>query len=346
MSCRVLCTCAFAARSQATHTRTQRSEQSAMAPGRTTLLLLCFVWAVLGHSSPTVSVSPNIKPGRNLRPVIGILAQGVRTPKPNQTMYIAASYVKFLESAGARVVPIRVDQTLENYKKLFYSLNGILFPGGSANIVSSPYQKAALIFYTLAIEANDRGDYFPLWGTCLGLEELTVLTSGRLALTRTNTSGVSLPLNLTANDSRIFQSFPADLMKDLTSQPLLVHAHKWSMAMETFKTEERLNTFYKVVSTNTDGNVEFVSTMEAYDYPFYGTQWHPEKTPFVWTRPYIPHSSSAVRASFYTAAFFVDEARKNMHKFESDEAEKEALIYNYNPVYTADVSVFQQKYIF
>lgn len=116
--------------------------------------------------------------------------------------------------------------------------------------------------------------------------------------------------------------------------------------------------------------------LPAYDYPFYGTQWHPEKTPFVWTRSYIPHSPSAVMSSFYTAAFFVDEgkalycepfhpigrsspakglnlvliclhtARKNMHQFESEEAEKKALIYNYNPVYTGDVSVFQQKYFF
>lgn len=46
-------------------------------------------------------------------------------------------------------------------------------------------------------QANDRGDYFPVWGTCLGFEELTILTSGQWALTRTNTSSMSLPLNLT-----------------------------------------------------------------------------------------------------------------------------------------------------
>ncbi|XP_075872204.1 gamma-glutamyl hydrolase [Nelusetta ayraudi] len=317
-----------------------------MAPGRTTLLLLCCVAVALGRSSPSDRASPNRGPSPNLRPVIGVLAQGVIVPKPNHTMYIAASYVKFLESAGARVVPIKVDQTLEEYKRLFHSLNGILFPGGSANITSSSYQRAAQIFYTLAIEANKKGDYFPLWGTCLGFEQLVVLTSGKWALTRTNTSGVSLPLNLTTNDSRIFRSFPADLMKALTSQPLTVNAHKWSLALETFNADDRLKDFFKVVSTNTDGEVEFVSTMEAYRYPFYGTQWHPEKTPYVWTRPYIPHCGSAVRASFYTAAFFVDEARKNTHRFQSQEAEQEALIYNYSPVYTGDHSVFQQKYFF
>lgn len=45
----------------------------------------------------------------------------------------------------------------------------------------------------------------------------------------------------------------------------------------------------------------------AFDYPIYGTQWHPEKNAFEWRRPYVPHSPSAVRISFYVAQFFVNE---------------------------------------
>ena len=36
-----------------------------------------------------------------------------------------------------------------------------------------------------------------MWGTCLGLEELTFLTSGKLLLSSTNTNGVALPLVFT-----------------------------------------------------------------------------------------------------------------------------------------------------
>ncbi|XP_010765090.1 gamma-glutamyl hydrolase-like [Notothenia coriiceps] len=61
----------------------------------------------------------------NERPIIGVLAQEVLLEqKPNQTAYIAASYVKFLESAGARVVPVMINQPMEEYKKLFNSING------------------------------------------------------------------------------------------------------------------------------------------------------------------------------------------------------------------------------
>lgn len=39
-------------------------------------------------------------------------------------------------------------------------------------------------------------------------------------------------------------------------------------------------------------------------------------------------------------------ARKNLHRFESEEEESKALIYNYNPVYTGPKSAFEQMYLF
>jgi gamma-glutamyl hydrolase len=53
------------------------------------------------------------------------------------TSYIAASYVKFVESAGARVVPIKINQSQEYYKKMFYATNGLLIPGGAVSLYDS-----------------------------------------------------------------------------------------------------------------------------------------------------------------------------------------------------------------
>lgn len=47
-----------------------------------------------------------------------------------QKSFIVASYVKSMESAGARVVPIFLDRDPEYYNTLVHSVNGILFPGG------------------------------------------------------------------------------------------------------------------------------------------------------------------------------------------------------------------------
>ncbi|XP_019730977.1 gamma-glutamyl hydrolase isoform X2 [Hippocampus comes] len=288
------------------------------------------------------------KASRNDEPIIGILAQDLSTPKENQNAYIAASYVKFLEAAGARVVPIMINQTDEEYRRLFKSINGVLFPGGGASIFSSGYQRSSKIFYEMALEANRRGDYFPIWGTCLGLEQLFLLTNGVSLLTRTNTTAVSLPLKFTkeAKGSRMFQGFPPELMDALALEPLTENSHRWSLAMEAFNSSNTLTSFYKVLSTNTDGKTEFLSTVEAFDYPIYGTQWHPEKNAFEWRRPFVAHTPSGVRVTFFMAEFFVSEARKNFHRFATEDEENQALIYNFSPVKSSAKSIFEQIYYF
>ncbi|KAM8823687.1 gamma-glutamyl hydrolase [Spinachia spinachia] len=302
------------------------------------LLLFSISLTCLFYSSAT----------RNDSPVIGILAQEIHVPKPNQTAYVAASYVKFLESGGARVVPVMLHQTLQAYKRVFNSINGILLPGGRSSLISSAFQRASQIFYELAIEANNRGDYFPLWGTCLGFEQLFYLTSFKTRLSRTNTSGVTLPLSFTdeGRGSRMLKGFPAELRDAPASEPLTEHSHKFGLALSTHNANEELKRFYKVISTNTDGRTEFVSTFEAYDYPIYGTQWHPEKNAYEWRKPYVPHSPLAIRTTFFMAEFFVNEARKSFHRFRSEEEERRALIYNYSPVYTRPNGFFEQVYIF
>lgn len=48
------------------------------------------------------------------------------------------------------------------------------------------------------LQANDAGDYFPIWGTCQGFQQLTVLTANKNLLTLTDTKAVALPLSFTA----------------------------------------------------------------------------------------------------------------------------------------------------
>ncbi|XP_072542994.1 gamma-glutamyl hydrolase-like [Salminus brasiliensis] len=306
--------------------------------------VVCF-WVFLQAASSAVI---NLETHRNDRPVIGVLAQEVSAPKPGKNAYIAASYVKYLESAGARVVPVMINKSEEEYTRLFKSINGILFPGGSANISFSGYARAAGIFYRLALEAKSKGDYFPVLGTCLGFEQLALLTSEKKLRSHTNTAGVALPLDFTPEikASRMFKDFPEDLMTALANEPLTENSHQLSITTKNFRGNEKLKKFYRILSTNTDGEKEFVSTVEAYDYPIYGTQWHPEKNAFEWTRPYIPHTPSAIKTTFYMARFFVNEARKSLHNFTSQEEEQNALIYNYSPTYTGKKSVFEQIYYF
>nr|XP_057911662.1 zgc:171566 [Doryrhamphus excisus] len=290
-------------------------------------------------------------PHLNERPLIGVLAQEVLPGDHYATgsSYIAACYVKYLEGAGARVVPIRINRTEEEYAKIFSSINGLLLPGGDVDIQTSQYTRAAKIFYNLALKANNGGDYFPIWGTCQGFQQLTVLTANKNLLTLTDTKAVALQLTFTpaSESSRLFHNFPKDLMQSLAQENITANFHSWSLSLQNFSRNAKLKRFYKVLSTNTDGKKDFISTMEAYHYPFYAVQWHPEKAPYEWVdKPGMVHSTSAVQASFYTASFFVSEAMKNRHTFSSAIEEEQALIYNFAPIFRGAHAIFVQNYYF
>lgn len=282
---------------------------------------------------------------RNERPIIGVVSEKVAN---STRSYIAASYVKYLESAGARVVPVLSNSTDAQIEYLFKSLNGILFPGGGVSTADSGYANVGAEMFRLAKEANQNGDYFPLWGTCLGFELLGVLQAGSTSvLGHVDAENLTLALDFTADghSSRLFSLFSPEALKWISSEKLTLNAHTRSITMETFNSNAKLNTFFTALSTNKDRHgVEFVSSMEAKDFPFYAVQWHPEKNGFEWgITAATDHSEHAVAIMQMTADFFVEEARHSNHAFPSEKEERDHLIYNYQPTFTNDY--FVQKYI-
>ena len=92
---------------------------------------------------------------------------------------IPASYVHWIGQAGGRVLPILLNQPNQYYEDIFAKTNGILFPGGNQGIRPSDiYTEEGELLWNMAKTANDSGDYYPIWGTCLGFEELAVLETG------------------------------------------------------------------------------------------------------------------------------------------------------------------------
>ena len=61
--------------------------------------------------------------------------------------YIAASYVKYLESAGARVIPVLTNQSDDYYEMIFENTSGVLFPGGGQNLSNSTYTYSAEVCF-------------------------------------------------------------------------------------------------------------------------------------------------------------------------------------------------------
>ncbi|XP_029961102.1 gamma-glutamyl hydrolase [Salarias fasciatus] len=288
----------------------------------------------------------------NDRPVIGVLTQIVSDDvmKPFGRTYIPASYVKYLESGGSRVMPIRLTHTDVEYENIFKKINGLLLIGGAVNLETSDFARVAKLFYKLALEANDAGDVFPIWGTCMGLQLLTVLVAGKNLLTETTAENIALPLNLTteAYSSRIFRDVPPDLIKAVTQEPLTGNFHHYGVEVKTFMENEDLQSFFSILSTNVAENgAHFVSTIEGKKYPFYGVQWHPEVNRFQWkSNLNFPHSRHAVQLSSWMAEFFVNEGRRSLHQFDNPEEEASSLIYSYTPIYAGNFTGYEQIYFF
>mmetsp|Transcript_9954 Transcript_9954/g.11290 ORF Transcript_9954/g.11290 Transcript_9954/m.11290 type:complete len:298 (-) Transcript_9954:113-1006(-) len=278
----------------------------------------------------------------NDRPIIGVYA--VSRPSGD---YIAASYVKWLEQAGARVVPIPYQPNASySLEGLFNSVNGLLFTGGDSEL---PPQAQEL--YNMAVAANNKGDHFPVWGTCLGFQWIVQAQGGKLE-TGFDAENLTLALNFTdaAKTSRLFAGASPELM-DVYATNVTLNNHHDGFPPAQFEQNSKLAGFFNVLSTNKDRKSRpFVSTIEAQTQPIHGIQWHPEKNQFEWgikdNAPFeaIQHTREAVAASAFLANFFVSEARKNSHHFPTLEEEYAALIYNYRVYQTGPD--FSQEYHF
>jgi len=112
-------------------------------------------------------------------------------------------------------------------------------------------------------------------------------------------------------------------------------------------TSMNLDKFWNPITTNRDKrNLTFISTIEAKNYPFVGLQFHPEKNAYEWERN-DSHSWSAVYSARYFYDWFVNECRKNKHRYIKNSILENELIYNYPTKYIGRLnSVFEQVYLF
>jgi gamma-glutamyl hydrolase len=230
------------------------------------------------------------------------------------SQYIASSYIQWIEQAGGRVIGVPFNATRQQTRALFEKMNGVHFPGGA-----TPVGGSARLLYELAEESNANGNFFPVWGTCLGFQWLMQLgstnESAALCYGCFDAANKEDPLDLmapVAASSRLLGSLPPELLALAGSEPITFNNHHDGIRPEAFASDPALSSNWSVLSTNMgrDGAV-YISTIEAKRRPYYGIQWHAEKSQFEYYPSRVNHSADAIRLSTAMAKFFIEEARRS-----------------------------------
>ncbi len=66
--------------------------------------------------------------------IISFYSEGWNGHSKSEWNYIAASYVKWLQTAGAQVVPIQWDMPFDQIEYLLDRVNGVVFTGGNIRV--------------------------------------------------------------------------------------------------------------------------------------------------------------------------------------------------------------------
>ncbi|KAI3679311.1 hypothetical protein L2E82_51443 [Cichorium intybus] len=305
-----------------------------------------------GSLSRLPSTCPTTDSKLNFRPIIGILSHpgdgaSGRLNNASNASYIAASYVKFVESAGARVIPLIYNEPPEILQNKLNLVNGVLFTGGWAK--SGLYYEVVEGIFKQVLKKNDAGDHFPLLAICLGFELLTMIVSkNNKILEEYSASDQASTLQFITNiEGTVFQRFPGDLLAKLNTDCLVMQNHKYGISPQKFQENMNLCNFFKILTTSTDhDNKVYVSTVQSQRYPITAVQWHPEKNAFEWGLSMIPHSDDAVQVTQHFANFFVSEARKSLNRPPVRKV-LDNLIYNYSPTFCGKAGKgYDEVYIF
>jgi gamma-glutamyl hydrolase len=214
--------------------------------------------------------------------------------------YVSSGHIKWLEDLGVKVIPI--PYTTSNHENYMKCIRGIYLPSGGVFASNNrKYYNCCKKFVELAKNANDSGEYFMIWGGCLGMQQLMMMAEGsdnmKLLDRFDSFENLMTPLLPTEDerDSIIMLGAPKRFRKFLEQEDCSIQNHMMGLSPKKFH-QIGVSDVYKIVHVSYDrNNRDFVSTIEAHDYPFYGVQWHPERDPNM----------------VYFANFIKDELNKN-----------------------------------
>jgi len=225
---------------------------------------------------------------------------------PVNTRDYMVAYEEWVEQFGAQAVVISEEQ---GDVDAVFDADAMILPGGPTMVMSDWLRRVL----DRAVQVNARGRYFPVWGTCLGFQMLIEFVGGIDAIEHNQWADFDHPSNIeftAAAPGRLFAGANESLKQWFISAHADYENHHDGIAPASFASNPRLSDFFNLLATGADrkGN-PFVAAVEGRHLPFYGIQFHPEKTPFS-VSDHVPVSPQAYAVSHYLASFVVSEAKR------------------------------------
>ena len=161
---------------------------------------------------------------------------------------------------------------------------------------------------------------------------------GATVLQTIQAHNIELPLEFIGepNSSKMFGDlgWRSEGFADLA---VTLNSHNNGIHPESFLTDAGLADMFTPtsISYTPDGNIPFIASMESKKYPFFGTQFHPEKTTAIfYPNLNVDHSWTAIELNRYLGDKFVRLARENPNVYGDFSTIQAAIIENYDSVVT------------
>lgn len=210
-------------------------------------------------------------------------------------------YIHWIESAGAKAMILPYTISKSSLKKKMDIVHGVIWTGGA--IETDRYTETQRMTYLTTLqqcflqakEYNQKGRYFPIWGSCLGFEML-VLMGEDIPLShffnhiKSHERSGQNTITFTSIPSRLKRFFPLKLRNAMSRIPCATHHHNLGFDIEPLP-------HIRIVSVDSG----FINMIEYVNYPFYGVQFHPER----------PFSLFSEEISRQFILFLMEECQKN-----------------------------------
>ncbi len=114
------------------------------------------------------------------------------------------------------------------------------------------------------------------------------------------------------------------------------NSHHWSMNPDKFNTDKGLASMFKLTGiSHMPNGTAIVASIESEQYPFFGTQFHPEKPTRIFKEDQIiDHSWLSIQLNTHFAQYFVYQARRNNQTYGNYSEVQQAIIQNYDLIVT------------